>query len=276
MAFSAALPPSTVEDWAECYVSSACLADKIEPPSVPERWRAHPLPVRVLQPGRPLDLVLSERSPRTPRPGALRDPRRRAQLLHTFWHHELQAAELMAWAISAFADAELEFRQGLLRVCLDEIRHMRAYQLHIERLGFRIGDFSVRDWFWERVPRCPTKQSFVALMGMGFEAANLEHAPHFAAQFRQAGDLSGALVQEQVAREESFHVAFAVEWFTRWTGDCRFEEWQRSLPPPLSPLTLRGRVCDRSSRLRAGMPLAFVEALEAWEPEPRRARRTAP
>jgi uncharacterized ferritin-like protein (DUF455 family) len=257
----------TVEQWAFAYVASTSLAFKTAPPDVPERWERAPVPSRLAKPGRPAELLPSSRSQRTPKAGALSSPARRAELLHTFWHHELQAAELMAWALMAFADAEIEFRRGLLRICLDEIRHMRLYQRHIEGLGQHIGAHRVRDWFWERVPSCPTKVSFVALMGMGFEAANLEHAPRFAQQFRAVGDEPGARLQELIAREEVFHVRFATHWFTRWTGACGFEEWRRSLPPPLSPLTLRGAICDRAARLRAGMPAAFVSALQSFDPD---------
>src|SRR5690606_31833324 len=106
-----------------------------------------------------------------------RDPRARARLLHTFWFHELQAAELMCWALLKFPESEPAFREGLLRIWRDEVRHMGLYQAHIESLGFRLGDFEVRDWFWHRVPTCHNPTMFVALLGMGLEAANLEHAP---------------------------------------------------------------------------------------------------
>src|SRR6185312_12441409 len=137
----------------------------------------------------------------------------RARALHAFLHHELQAAELMAWAVLAFPETPLEFREGLVRIAKDEIRHMRIYAEQIERLGFHVGDFEVRDWFWERVPTARTPASFVAVMGLGLESANLEHAASFAARFRAAGDEDGARAQEIVAREEIAHVRFGVRWF---------------------------------------------------------------
>jgi uncharacterized ferritin-like protein (DUF455 family) len=257
----------TVEDWARHYVTTATLSDKRNPPALPRVWRETSEPLRLTAPGRPPELRRAARSPRTPRANALISPARRAQLLHTFWHHELQAAELMAWALLAFADAPRAFKDGLLRICLDEIRHMGLYEAHIERLGHALGDFPVRDWFWERVPRCKDAVAFVALMGMGFEAANLEHAPHFADLFRAAGDDVGADIQQRIAEEELFHVQFATEWFTRWSGGCHFDAWMRALPPPLSPLTLRGRMLNQGARRAAGMPLEFVQALAAWTPD---------
>jgi uncharacterized ferritin-like protein (DUF455 family) len=189
-------------------------------------------------------------------------------LLHKFWHHELQAAELMCWALLRFADAEPEFRAGLVKLCQDEIRHMRLYQQHIEALGFQIGAFPVRDWFWERVPTCANKVQFVALLGMGLEAANLEHAPRFATWFERVGDIEGARVQEQVGREEVAHVRFATRWFRRWTGREDFESWSAALPKPLTPLLMRGKPLNRDARRKAEMSEAFIDDLNAWRPEP--------
>src|SRR5689334_10562288 len=124
-----------VEAWARAYVLSAELPHKLAPPSPPRVFRQNGAPERLERPGRPPELRIARRSERTPRTAALKDPHYRARTLHAFLHHELQAAELMCWALLAFSDAELEFRKGLLDVCLDEIRHMNLYREHIARLG---------------------------------------------------------------------------------------------------------------------------------------------
>ena len=111
--------------------------------------------------------------------------------------------------------------------------------------------------------------SFVALMGMGLEGANLEHAPAFAARFRAVGDEAGALIQERVAAEELAHVRMATRWFTRWTGGCNFDEWVSHLPPPLSPRLLRGEPIAKDLRRKAGMSDDFIAALTAYVPEPK-------
>jgi uncharacterized ferritin-like protein (DUF455 family) len=256
-----------VESWAQHYVTSADLGVKLSPPPVPLHFRDGGAPLRLDRPGRPAELRPARRGERTPRPEALKDPHYRARALHAFFHHELQAAELMCWAVLAFADAELEFRRGLVGICLDEIRHMNLYREHIEALGFALGDFGVRDWFWRRVPACSSKVAFVSVMGMGLEAANLEHAASFAARFRAAGDERGALVQERIALEEVAHVSFATRWFIRWTGGCRFDEWASYLPPPLSPWVLHGEPLAAEARGRAGMPAEFTAALAAYVPD---------
>jgi uncharacterized ferritin-like protein (DUF455 family) len=258
-----------VETWAEHYVLTTNLSDKLAPASPPTRFRERATPLRLEQPGRPPEFRLARRGERTPKLEALKEPQYRARALHAFFHHELQAAELMCWALLAFADAEVELRKGLLAICLDEIRHMNSYREHIEALGFKIGDFGVRDWFWKRVPTCPTKLSFVAVMGMGLEAANLEYAGDFAARFRAVGDEAGALIQERIAKEEVAHVGFATRWFARWTGGCDFETWAAELPAPLSPWVMHGNPIAEGARQRAGMSREFIAALAAYVPEPK-------
>jgi uncharacterized ferritin-like protein (DUF455 family) len=270
----AALSPSAVEfpdveAWAEHYVLSAELRDKIAPSVPPARFREAAEPRRLTAPGRPPEFRTARRGERTPKLEALKEPHYRARALHAFFHHELQAAELMCWALLAFADAELEFRKGLLGICLDEIRHMNLYREHIEALGSNIGDFGVREWFWKRVPMCPSKVAFVSVMGMGLEAANLEYAGDFAARFRAVGDEAGAQIQERIAKEEVAHVGFATRWFARWTGGCDFETWAAELPPPLSPWVMHGSPIAEQARLRAGMTPEFIAALAAYVPEPK-------
>jgi uncharacterized ferritin-like protein (DUF455 family) len=260
---------SDVESWAEHYVLSAELSVKLAPPPAPAAFRSNALPTRLAAPGRPSAFRAARRGERTPKLEALREPHYRARALHAFFHHELQAAELMCWALLAFAEAELEFRKGLLGICLDEIRHMNLYREQIEALGSKIGDFGVRDWFWKRVPACQTKLAFVSVMGMGLEAANLEYAGDFAARFRVVGDEPGAAIQERIAKEEIAHVSFATRWFTRWTGGCDFETWAAELPPPLSPWVMHGSPIAEGARRRAGMSAEFVAALAAFVPEPK-------
>lgn len=254
----------TVERWCWDYVLATTLAAKTEPPRVPEEWAEDGEARRMESPGRPSELRVVARAEKT---RGLQSPTGRARALHTFWHHELQAAELMCWAALAFPDTPREFRAGLIRIALDEIRHMKIYADQIGRLGHRIGDFPVRDWFWERVPTVAAAESFVAVMGLGVESANLEHTATYAARFREAGDEEGARAQEIVGREEIAHVRFGAKWFERFAGALDFDAWRRALPPPLTPLLMRGRPVDRTARIRAGQPQRFVAELEAWQPD---------
>jgi uncharacterized ferritin-like protein (DUF455 family) len=254
------LEPGTVEEWAFEYVATTSLAHKLAPPKPPDRWTDHPEALRIAAPGRPPELDVRGRAKRI---RGLASASARAQALATFLHHELQAAELMAWAILAFPLAPRAFREGLLRIAQDEARHMRMYKAHIESLSCAVGDFAVRDWFWERVPTSRDARAFVAVMGLGLESANLEHARTFARKFREAGDEEGAVLQERVGHEEIAHVRFGVQWF----GALTFDAWRRALPEPLSPMLMRGTPIHREARLRAGQSERFVDELSAWTPE---------
>jgi uncharacterized ferritin-like protein (DUF455 family) len=258
-----------MQRWAYDYVVSCSLADKLAPRALPETWAEGFAPLRIEAPGRPPELRVTTEKVKTPSAGALAQASKRAELLHTFLHHELQAAELMCWAVLAFPEAPAAFKRGLLGICHDEIRHMRMYAEHIERLGSKVGSFAVRDWFWSRVPAVQSPVEFCAVMGLGFEAGNLDHTRRFAERFRALGDDEGARLQEIVAKEEIPHVAFAAHWFEKLTGGLSFSAWQAALPAPLSPMVMRGDPLDREARARAGFDEAFLDALQAWQPESR-------
>lgn len=264
MPSAADLGPPTIERWAREYIVTRDLAFKLAPPPPSAIWEDHPVSLRIERPGRPAELVVTERAAKSPGPEALRKAERRAQLVHTFLHHELQAAELMAWALLAFADAPRAFRQGLLRIAGDEIRHMAHYRGYLRAIGHDFGEFPVRDWFWERVPRSPSAMHFVAVMGVGFEGGNLDHTARFAERFRAVGDEDGARLQELICEEEIPHVGFALHWLGRWAGAADFTTWASHLPPPLSPLIMRGSPINAPARRRAGMSEAFLEELRRW------------
>src|ERR1700730_3313123 len=140
---------STIETWAADFVTSTDLATKLAPGPAPKIWADGPAPLRIALPGRPEQLALRDRARKSPTADALRAPARRAELVHTFLHHELQAAELMAWALLAFPDTPRAFKRGLLGILADEVRHIALYRGHLEELGFAVGAFPVRDWFWD-------------------------------------------------------------------------------------------------------------------------------
>ena len=270
-------PPGTVERWCHELVTTRELRHKLAPPEPPDPARAESwtgwkngysmlAPTTLRTPGRAPELVISARSPRTRGARALVRRAARARLVHTFLHHEVQAAELFAWAILAFPDTPLAFRQGLVRLCLEELEHGHLYANHLAELDTAYGDYPVRDWFWERVGSCASPLAFVALMGVGLEGANLEHTARFAGWFREAGDERGARILERVEREEVAHVAFARRWFERLAGHFDYERWSAALPDPLTPSILRGTPLNRVARARAGLSPDFLDRLAAAPP----------
>jgi uncharacterized ferritin-like protein (DUF455 family) len=259
-------PPGTLERWAWDYLRAPELDARFElPPPPPARAREPGAPARAtLRPTRPSPLRVIARAEKSPTAEALRAPARRAQLVHTFLHHEAQAAELMCWAILAYPDAPDAFRAGLAAIARDEVRHMGLYRAYLAAQRVRYGALPVRDWFWQRVPHAASPAHFVATLGVGLEGANLDHAARFAERLRAVGDLRGAALQEQIAAEEAPHVRFALHWFERFTGGRGFAAWRAHLVPPLSPLVMRGEPLAEAARRGAGFPAEFVAELVRW------------
>lgn len=260
---SSAPPEGTFERSAYDYLTSCVLEEKLVPPDHQAPLAEAAGPWLVDAPGRPAELVQAKKGPRI---RSLVAPAKRAHLVHTFLHHELQAAELMCWAALRFTDTPEAFRRGLVAICADEVRHMSLYRAYLQDLGFDVGDFPVRDWFWDRIPACESPAHFVATMGIGFEGGNLDHTRRFSARFREVGDEKGAALQEKVGREEVAHVRFAMKWFRHFTGEDDFTHWMHHLPDPLSPAVMKGRSLDVDARSRAGLSDAFIDELAAWGP----------
>lgn len=258
----------TVEAWALAFVTERDAARKLrfEPaPDVREdsRWCDDGVVRRLSAPGRPVEWDVTRRAEKAAKAGALVRVEERARMLHVFAHHELQAAELFAWALLAFPNTPRAFRAGLVALCLEEQRHLASYVQRIEQLGGRFGMHPVRDWFWERVGSARTPLEFVALQGVGLEGANLEHAARWAQLFRAAGDETSAQLIDVVEREEIGHVAFARTWFERLSGEAlTYERWAAALPPPLTPALFHGAELNLEARRRAGLDPAFLEALQ--------------
>jgi uncharacterized ferritin-like protein (DUF455 family) len=69
-----------------------------------------------------------------------------------------------------------------------------------------------------------------------------------------------------IHRDEVEHVRFGVQWFEEWTGGQDFDVWSAHLPPPLSPMLMKGKTIDLSARMRAGQSESFIDALRRWSP----------
>ena len=138
-------PPDTIEAWALSYIESEDLGHKCAPPAAPktlaQRTQDSDLGAEIV-PGRPPELIVTFEKPRNFKLGALQRTEVRAALHHKFWHHELQAAELMCWAIVRFPDTPPEFKRGLVRIVKDEIRHMGLYEKYLRGARLFLKRFS--------------------------------------------------------------------------------------------------------------------------------------
>src|SRR3954454_18233484 len=101
---------------------------------------------RAAAPGRPANLRFQKVA--VPSIEGMADPAQRPRILHSLANHELQAAELFAWALLAFPDAPPPFRRGLAGILVEEQRHTRMYRARPEASGTGLGDFPVHGYFW--------------------------------------------------------------------------------------------------------------------------------
>lgn len=254
-----------VRDFAERIVRSKVLDDKLTPAPRGIEDRAPGSALRIGSPGRPAALAIRPVAEvKVPRIAGMKDPRQRARILHAMANHELQAAELFAWALLAFPDAPSAFRQGLLRILADEQRHTRMYIARVEALGMRFGDQPVSGYFWGKVETIRSPLDFVCAMSLTFENANLDHTLDYADAARESGDPKTAAVIERVHRDEITHVAFGWRWLEALRGPrSSWRAYSEGLDWPLRAAKASGRRFDRASRREAGLDEAFIDRLEA-------------
>ncbi|HEV8580333.1 MAG TPA: DUF455 family protein [Thermoanaerobaculia bacterium] len=255
-----------IRDFARTVLLSEDLDVKLAPPAGELTDEVPGPPFRAAAPGRPPHLRFSPVG--VPSIEGFHDPAQRRRILHALANHELQAAELFAWALLAFPDSPREFRQGLLRILDDEQRHTRMYIARAAEAGARFGDFPVNGYFWGKVGAITSPLRFLCAMSLTFENANLDHTLEYAEAARRAGDLKTAAVIDRVHRDEIEHVRFGWTWLQVFKGqdESAWNAYCANLAWPLRPDKARGRTFHRGGREAAGLDAEFIRRLEQGEP----------
>lgn len=243
------------------------LARKLRPADGPLTDREPGPALRPEMPGRPPELTIAAgRKVRVPSMDGLADPAQRPRILHALANHELQAAELYAWALLAFPDAPQEFRRHLMAILDDEQRHTRMYIARLEAHGVTFGEHGVSGYFWHKAPHMTTPLHFVCAMSLTFENANLDHTIELARRVRRAGDLKTAHVIERVHRDEIEHVRFGWRWLQAWKGELSaWDAYRRHLVWPLRPAKAKGQRFHPEGRRQAGLEEDFIRRLREAE-----------
>jgi uncharacterized ferritin-like protein (DUF455 family) len=207
----------------------------------------------------------------TPRSGVERLPalrslvsaEARVECLHRFANHELQAVELLAWAVLRFPDAPPGFRSFLAQTLRDEQRHLSMYVNRLQTHAVRFGDLPVTGNLVAQIPGIQTPLAFVCAVGLTFENANLDFSLLYRDAFAKAGALEDAQVLHKVHRDERGHVAHALRWLRRLREpeESDLEAYQRAVPFPLGLHRAKGRNFVASARRTAGFDSVFIEAL---------------
>ena len=256
-------------DFATRLLEATTVAGKLAPPPDDLDLADAGPPVLVRAPARPPELgIAAGRKVSVPPVAGMRDPAQRARILHALANHELQAAELFAWALLAFPDAPRPFRAGLLGILRDEQRHCARYLERLAAHGVRFGDCPVTGHFWGKLEQMGTPLEFVCAMGLTFENANLDFAREYAEAARAAGDLETARVLEEVHDDEIGHVRFAATWAAKLApGRDVWDVYAETVAFPLGAARARGASFDADARRRAGLGERFIAALAAAAPK---------
>jgi uncharacterized ferritin-like protein (DUF455 family) len=229
-------------------------------------------PVFFERPAREEPIALSDGGEALPKLHELKEPAARALCLERFAHHELQAAELFAWALLAYPELPPEARRGMVGALVDEQRHCRLYLERLEAHGRRFGEGPLSDYFWKHVPEIRASEAgpraFLSAMGLTLEQANLDFSLVYRDAFRQAGDEQTAQVLDLVHREEVGHVRLAADWLRRLDGEASSltEAYERSVPFPFCAARAKSRRFDVASRERAGLDADFIEHVRGSKP----------
>lgn len=254
-----------IRDFARTVVETEDLAVKLAP-APGNLTDDYPGPaLRSAGPGRPPSLRISPSGKAAaPAVRGFHDPAQRRRILHALANHELQAAELFAWALLAFPEAPPEFRRGLLKILDDEQRHTRMYVARLEETGARFGDYPVSGYFWSKAPAVKSPLAFVCAMSLTFENANLDHTTESAEAARRAGDEKTAAVIDRVHADEIEHVRFGWTWLQLWKArdEPAWKVYCANLAWPLLPKRARGRMFNRQARKAAGLDEETIHRLE--------------
>jgi uncharacterized ferritin-like protein (DUF455 family) len=256
-----------IKSFAESLLAAPTLAAKLAPPP-PDLTDEQPGSPYRLRSTRPPELaILPRRKVKVPPLAGVGDPAQRGRILHALANHELQAAELFAWALLAFPTAPLGFRCGLVALCADEQRHCRMYLGRLGAHGVELGDYPVTGHFWHKIESLKTPLEFVCAMGLTFENANLDFCRDYARAARAAGDVDTAAVLDAVHRDEIGHVRFAWDWLARFKEPTTspWDAYLAHIAWPLGPARARGKRFDAASRRAAGFDEDFIARLAATE-----------
>ena len=253
-----------IRGFAQRLLFGETLADKLQAPGALTDARPG-LPLAVPGgPGRPVALAIQAGAEPFPRERDLRDAGARGRALHFFANHELLAIELMALALLRFPDAPGAFRRALVATIRDEQRHLSLYLERMRELRVELGELALGGFFWRTLAPVEHPREFVAQMSLTFEQANLDHARRYAMLFDELGDPQTAALMRSVYEDEIRHVHLGATWMRKFEPDVDLlEAHRRALVAPISLRRARGRRFDRQGRERAGLPAAYIDAIEA-------------
>lgn len=261
-------PPISIEmrEWAVSILGADTLEGKLWAPDILTDKTPGPS-MEWNEPCRPVELRFQtvKREGKLPSFQTHHDPDNRAACLHRFAGHELLAVEIMAYALLKFPDAPSHFRKGLAHTLKEEQEHVRLYIKALKRLGVTFGDLPLYRHFWNHTPYLNTPLSYVSVMSLTFEMANLDFAPMYGLSFEKSGDKESAALMARILKDEIAHVSFGWRWLQKFKKPemNEWDAWKEAQSPLLIPKRAKGFVLHEQHRRKAGISDEWIKNLKS-------------
>ena len=163
-------------------------------------------------PGRPEKPALI--SPKFVQQRAMHTEEGRAATIHALAHIEFNAINLALDAIWRFAGMPADYYTDWLKVAGEEALHYSLLSDHLQKLGWRYGDFPAHNSLWEMAEKTAGDVlARMALVPRTLEARGLDASPPMRAKLAQAGDHAAAAILDIILRDEIGHVAIGNRWY---------------------------------------------------------------
>jgi len=216
------------------------------------------------KPARAQKIQLTEKQVKFPK-GHFHKPEKMAIALNSFANHELLATEIMANMLLKFphvTDDQKRFKRGIISALRDEQKHLKLYVDRLNEIGFEFGDFPLNDYFWRQSQKITTPSEYLAIMSITFEGANLDFAALYRDEFLKIEETKTAKILETVLRDEISHVAYGIQWLSKWKEDhSLWDYYLKSLPYPMTPARAKGKRINTEDRIKAKMNDSFMHEL---------------
>ncbi|RJG06465.1 DUF455 family protein [Noviherbaspirillum cavernae] len=214
-------------------------------------------------PGRPSKPVLV--APLAVKRRSMRTEEGRAALIHALAHIEFNAINLALDAVWRFPCMPRDYYADWLRVAAEEALHFSMLTAHLQKYGFRYGDFTAHNSLWDMAEK--TKDDVlarIALVPRTMEARGLDASPPVRAKLAQAGDMAAAEILDIILRDEIGHVAVGNRWYGWLCSERSLDpiETYAALAAQYKAPPLRGPF-NLEAREAAGFSKAELAALTA-------------
>ena len=125
-----------------------------------------------------------------------------AALIHALAHIELNAVNLALDIIWRFPGLPNQFYLDWMSVAKEEAQHFQLLEAHLNRLGYRYGDFSAHNGLWEMAEKTRGDAlARLALVPRSLEARGLDASPLVREKLISISDKSGeaGFAEEEIA-----------------------------------------------------------------------------